>query len=134
MSNAVRHSASTEAFVTLERIDQDVVLRVVDAGCGFDPVAKRQAAGLGLVSMRERARCRRRDADGYLLAGTRHTESRHECATPPRLRRSPILATPRPFTAPPDVLALKPPVVRAVGYVTAAYPGWVAHRHRDARR
>ena len=112
VSNAVRHSASTEAFVTLERIDQDVVLRVVDAGCGFDPVAKRQAAGLGLVSMRERVR-----AVGGTLTVT--SSPGHGTSIEARVRHAaavePItnLAT-APFTAPPDVLA-KPPVVRAVG-------------------
>ena len=112
VSNAVRHSASTEALVTLERIDQDVVLRVVDAGCGFDPVAKRQAAGLGLVSMRERVR-----AVGGTLTVT--SSPGHGTSIEARVRHAaavePItnLAT-APFTATPDVLA-KPPVVRAVG-------------------
>jgi signal transduction histidine kinase len=55
LSNVVRHSDAREAFVTLEEVDGDVVLRIADDGRGFDTVAPDQA-GLGLVSMRERLR------------------------------------------------------------------------------
>ena len=116
VSNAVRHSASTEAFVTLERVDQDVVLRVVDAGCGFDPVAKRQAAGLGLVSMRERVR-----AVGGTLTIT--SSPGHGTSIEARVRHAAAveaveaitnLAT-APFTPPPPDVLAQPSAVRAVG-------------------
>ena len=121
---------STEAFVTLERVDQDVVLRVVDAGCGFDPVAKRQAAGLGLVSMRERVRAvggtlTVTSSPGHgtsIEARVRHAtavESRRSPISPPRRSQHRRMFSPGLQSS---ELSVDAP---------AAYPGWVAHRHRD---
>ncbi len=56
LSNVVRHSEATEAYVTLEEVNRDIVLRVADSGRGFVHAAKPDQAGLGLVSMRERLR------------------------------------------------------------------------------
>jgi signal transduction histidine kinase len=56
LSNVVRHSQATEAYVTLEEIDRAIVLRVVDGGRGFPHAVTPDQAGLGLVSMRERLR------------------------------------------------------------------------------
>jgi signal transduction histidine kinase len=54
LSNVVRHSQATEAYVTLEEIDREIVLHVVDGGRGFAHAVKADQAGLGLVSMHER--------------------------------------------------------------------------------
>jgi two-component system NarL family sensor kinase len=55
IQNATRHSQSQTIDVTLSA-DADVVrLCVSDAGCGFDQTSGGYAAGLGLVSMAERA-------------------------------------------------------------------------------
>jgi signal transduction histidine kinase len=56
VSNALRHSGAAEVFVMLQGIDQHLMLRVSDSGCGFDPADQRQATGLGLMSMHERLR------------------------------------------------------------------------------
>lgn len=54
MANAARHSTAGSVCLTLRRERQHVRLRVSDAGCGFDPQARRGGCGLGL--MRERVR------------------------------------------------------------------------------
>jgi signal transduction histidine kinase len=56
LSNVVRHSHAREAFVTLEEVDRDIVLRIADDGRGFDDAVTPGDTGLGLVSMRERLR------------------------------------------------------------------------------
>lgn len=56
LGNVVRHSHAREAFVTLEEVDRDIVLRIADDGQGFDDTVTPGQAGLGLVSMRERLR------------------------------------------------------------------------------
>jgi signal transduction histidine kinase len=53
LSNVSKHSGAPEAFVTLFGAGSDVVLRIADAGGGFEDGAK-PGQGLGLVSMRER--------------------------------------------------------------------------------
>jgi PAS domain S-box-containing protein len=53
LSNVLRHSAATEARVTLTGTDTHIVLRVADNGRGFVDTG-RQPSGIGLVSMRER--------------------------------------------------------------------------------
>jgi signal transduction histidine kinase len=55
ISNALRHSGAEHVTVTLSCRRRAVVLEVRDDGVGFDPGAPPQA-GLGLTSMRERAR------------------------------------------------------------------------------
>jgi signal transduction histidine kinase len=54
ISNAVRHSGSRQVSVCLFRRQRAVVLEVSDNGSGFESRIPR--AGLGLASMRERAR------------------------------------------------------------------------------
>lgn len=55
LHNAARHSGAAGAEVTLTRDGGQAHLVVVDSGSGFDPAAAR-GAGVGLVSMEERAR------------------------------------------------------------------------------
>jgi len=54
LQNVARHSQAEEAHVSLTS-DEDghIILRIVDAGVGFDP-RQIQNGGLGIVSMRER--------------------------------------------------------------------------------
>lgn len=54
--NAATHSGGDHVDVFLDSDDGTVHLRVEDHGRGFDPEALRETGGLGLVSMRERAR------------------------------------------------------------------------------
>ena len=56
LHNAVRHSGAAGASVTIAVSGDEIVLRVIDHGSGFDPEAPRHRASLGLSSMRERAR------------------------------------------------------------------------------
>ena len=56
LRNAVRHSGASVVKVSVERLDDDLELRVVDDGHGFDAAAVRQKGSLGLVSMAERVR------------------------------------------------------------------------------
>lgn len=52
VSNALRHAAANSVEVTVSDDQQDVVLRVVDDGVGFDPEAI--GGGMGLANMRKR--------------------------------------------------------------------------------
>jgi len=54
LGNAAKHAAPTRVEVRLARAGPDVVLTIADDGRGRDP--GRVDSGLGLVSMRERAR------------------------------------------------------------------------------
>lgn len=54
ISNALRHSGAGHVTVNLAGRQRTVVLEVSDDGTGFDPAVPQ--AGLGLTSMRERAR------------------------------------------------------------------------------
>jgi signal transduction histidine kinase len=54
LTNVVKHSGASTARVALSAATNLVVLRVEDAGCGF--VSDGPADGLGLISIRERAR------------------------------------------------------------------------------
>jgi signal transduction histidine kinase len=54
LHNVVRHSRARDAKVSVTCNESDIALEVVDSGIGFDPAHVRQA-GLGIVSMRERA-------------------------------------------------------------------------------
>jgi PAS domain S-box-containing protein len=63
LHNVVQHSRAANATVRLEADDGEVVLTVVDDGRGFDPSVEDAMNGVGLISMRERAR----QADGYVL-------------------------------------------------------------------
>ena len=56
LSNVFKHSQAKEAQVELSGAKNEIRLRIVDAGLGFDPVLQNGEAGLGLISMRERLR------------------------------------------------------------------------------
>ena len=55
LRNVVRHSGAGEAELTLEARGGTLVLRVADAGHGFEPSAGQSEHGLGLIAMRQRA-------------------------------------------------------------------------------
>jgi len=52
--NAVKHSDVTEARLRLQRVRGQLWLTISDKGKGFDPTSLAEAAGLGLLSIRER--------------------------------------------------------------------------------
>jgi PAS domain S-box-containing protein len=54
MHNAMKHSGAKSIAVRLTCSDHDLGLEIKDDGVGFDVEAARLAAGLGLISMRER--------------------------------------------------------------------------------
>jgi signal transduction histidine kinase len=56
LRNVAKHAAVREARVTLAGAGPDLVLRVEDAGVGFDPAGPHAKPGLGLSSMAERVR------------------------------------------------------------------------------
>jgi|HubBroStandDraft_6_1064221.scaffolds.fasta_scaffold01306_12 PAS domain S-box-containing protein len=56
LSNVFKHSQAKEARVELSDAKNEIELRIVDAGLGFDPTLQNGEAGLGLISMRERLR------------------------------------------------------------------------------
>ena len=52
--NAVKHAQVKEARIRVRRLGRYLCLTVSDRGCGFDPQELREAAGFGLLSIRER--------------------------------------------------------------------------------
>jgi signal transduction histidine kinase len=54
LHNVVKHSRATTITVELTELDSELILEVFDDGVGFDVESSRLAAGLGLISMRER--------------------------------------------------------------------------------
>ncbi|HZA84974.1 MAG TPA: ATP-binding protein, partial [Actinomycetes bacterium] len=57
LANVVDHAKATHALVAIECSDRDVVLRISDDGCGFDPDHVQVIADIahfGLIAMRER--------------------------------------------------------------------------------
>jgi len=56
LGNAVTHAQADSIEVTLDHDERMLILTVHDNGVGFDPAAERAGHGLGLSSMRERAR------------------------------------------------------------------------------
>lgn len=54
-SNSVRHARATRIRLGLERVEDDVILEILDDGLGFDVEAGRLKGGLGLRGMEERA-------------------------------------------------------------------------------
>jgi len=56
LHNAAKHSQCKSMQVTLKREGDKLMLNVIDNGVGFDLEEARLAAGLGLISMRERIR------------------------------------------------------------------------------
>lgn len=55
LTNALRHSQCTRIKVQLGQADNNLELRVIDDGIGFDTVQESGSETLGLVGMRERA-------------------------------------------------------------------------------
>jgi signal transduction histidine kinase len=56
LHNVVKHSGATTVTVTLKSTPDEIELSVVDDGVSFDSSSDRHMGGLGLISMRERAR------------------------------------------------------------------------------
>jgi signal transduction histidine kinase len=56
LGNMVKHSHVKQAQAELRGADNEISLRVVDVGAGFDPGLPSTDTGIGLVSMRERLR------------------------------------------------------------------------------
>jgi len=56
LQNVAKHSHTKKCWVELTPVHESLVLRIVDAGIGFDPASPRNKSGLGLISMRERLR------------------------------------------------------------------------------
>lgn len=56
LRNAVKHAPGAAVSVTLKIEDGELLLMIKDAGPGFDPALARTTNGLGLLSMKERAR------------------------------------------------------------------------------
>ena len=51
-----KHSGAKAASITLQGLSNGIRLLIEDKGVGFDPGEVRKKAGIGLSSMRERAR------------------------------------------------------------------------------
>jgi signal transduction histidine kinase len=56
LRNVAKHAGDARATVTFSENGQKLFLTIHDDGCGFDLAAKADSAGLGLISMQERAR------------------------------------------------------------------------------
>jgi two-component system sensor histidine kinase ChiS len=56
LNNALKHATATLVTVTIRASDEWVELEVADNGSGFDPMAVSDEGGMGLTTMRERAR------------------------------------------------------------------------------
>jgi PAS domain S-box-containing protein len=81
LQNAVKHSASRNIDVRVIGTSAQLTLQVVDDGAGFDPLASR-AAGLGLLTMRERVEL----VGGRLRIETSHGRGTMIEATVPMIR------------------------------------------------
>ena len=74
LQNATKHAAGAQVDVSLDEMEDEVVLTVKDSGPGFNIEDVKGNTGLGLLSMRERARLingtlliQRRPGGGTLL-------------------------------------------------------------------
>jgi signal transduction histidine kinase len=56
LRNLAKHAAVTECWMSLVARDGRLELTIRDEGIGFDPKTERRDAGIGLVSLEERAR------------------------------------------------------------------------------
>jgi PAS domain S-box-containing protein len=56
LQNVGKHSRATSVAIELLSLNNELVLKIVDNGIGFEPENVRVKAGLGLVSIRERLR------------------------------------------------------------------------------
>lgn len=73
LCNIVKHAQATEVVVSLTLENGELKLSITDDGRGFDVVNPKHGAGLGLISMEERARLvgGRFSIDSQLGSGTR---------------------------------------------------------------
>jgi two-component system sensor histidine kinase UhpB len=58
LTNAVRHSKAREVTISLQSVEEKLVLSIADDGAGFDvdaPAALAEGGRFGLINMRERA-------------------------------------------------------------------------------
>jgi PAS domain S-box-containing protein len=56
LGNVVKHSGAKQAQAVLSDGNDEIRLRIVDDGVGFDPSLRSSNAGIGLIGMRERLR------------------------------------------------------------------------------
>ena len=56
LNNALKHAAATSVTAYLRQLDDRVELEVVDDGIGFEPEVARDHGGMGLESIRQRAK------------------------------------------------------------------------------
>jgi signal transduction histidine kinase len=89
LHNATKYSGEKYFEVHLQGTLGQVELEVCDCGAGFDVTSKKNAAGLGLVSMRERV---------HLLDGTIHIDSKPNAGTRIHVR-VPLATESKPLTA-----------------------------------
>ena len=54
LANVAKHARASQASVEIERTGDQIVLAVLDDGCGFDPAGPRAPGSLGLLGLRER--------------------------------------------------------------------------------
>jgi PAS domain S-box-containing protein len=54
LNNTAKHSNATNVLVTLKRIDDSLLLKVIDDGTGFEPGQTRGTKSFGLLGIRER--------------------------------------------------------------------------------
>ncbi|MFH1658181.1 MAG: PAS domain S-box protein [Pseudomonadota bacterium] len=54
LTNVARHAKASEVVITLSNDNGQLLLKIQDDGCGFDPSAVIQSRGFGLFGMRER--------------------------------------------------------------------------------
>ena len=55
LRNIAKHASTLEAWVRIARKGHNLSLVILDEGCGFIPLRTQRAAGLGLISIKERA-------------------------------------------------------------------------------
>ncbi|MCP4593458.1 MAG: sensor histidine kinase, partial [bacterium] len=55
LNNALKHAGASQVTLSVRFAEDSVTLEVTDNGQGFDPADVQGKAGLGLISMRERA-------------------------------------------------------------------------------
>jgi signal transduction histidine kinase len=55
LNNALKHARATEVVLSIRVDENSIDLEVADDGRGFDPAVVRDAGGLGLIGMQERA-------------------------------------------------------------------------------
>ncbi len=56
LSNTLRHAKAEELEVYLHKVGQNVLLRVIDDGVGFD-TSEQNAGSYGLMNIKERSKC-----------------------------------------------------------------------------